>query len=171
VISAGAPPPLTGRTALTAEDGAVLMRASRARVGFVNQPRLLLYCALVSVLAAILAIESYRRMPFVLLGLALVLFVLAVAVGSRTMRSTAAAYGHGQEREIALDESGIAVRETGMSVSYDWSRLDRALEGPRHVILIGGAGIIVVPKRAFGADDLARARELIAAKLPLRPLP
>jgi YcxB-like protein len=170
VTSAGAPAPLTGRTALTAKDGAVLMRASRARIGFVNQPRLLFYCALVSVLAAILAIESYRRMPFVLLGIALVLFVLAVVVGSRTTQSTAAAYGHGQEREIELDDGGVTVRETGMTVSYDWSRFDRALESPEHLILFAGPGIVVVPKRAFAADDVARVRELIASKLQLRPL-
>jgi len=170
VTTAGAPAPLTGRTALDAGDGAVLLRASRARAGFVNQPRLLLYCAVVSLLAAILAIESYRRAPYVLLGIALVLFVLAVAAGARTARSVAASYGHGQEREITIDAEGIAVRETGMTVSQAWSRFDRAYEGPRHFVLLAGPAVFVVPKRAFGDGDLARVRELVASKLPLRRL-
>jgi YcxB-like protein len=171
VSSAGAPAPLTGRVRLSAEDGVVLMRASRARIGFVNQPRLLLYCAVVAMLAAILAIESYRRAPLVLLAVALLLFGLAIVAGLRTTRSVATSYGHGQEREIAVGADGVSVRETGMSVAYDWSRFDRALEGAQHLVLFAGPGIVVVPKRAFADGDVARVRELIAAKLPLRPLP
>jgi hypothetical protein len=171
VTSAGAPAPLTGRVTLSAGDGAVLMRASRARIGFVNQPRLLLYCAVAAMLSAILAIESYRRAPYVLLAVAVVLFVLALIAGSRTARSVATAYGHGQERDIAIGEDGVTVRETGMSVAYAWARFDRALEGAQHLVLLAGPGIVVVPKRAFAAEDLARVRELVASKLTVRPLP
>lgn len=171
MTSAGAAAPLTGRATLDAGDGAVLMRASRARIGFVNQPRLLLYCAVVAMLSAILAIESYHRAPYVLLAVAAVLFVLAVIVGSRTTRSVATSYGHGQEREIAIGADGVTVRETGMNVAYAWSRFDRALEGAQHFVLFAGPGIVVVPKRAFAAEDLARVRELVASKLALRPLP
>lgn len=167
----GAPPPIVGRATLTPSDGAVLFKASRLRVGFFNQPRMLLYAALAGMLAAVFAVEGYRRLPTVLLVLCVALFGLAILAGMRTTRILGEGYGHGQERELAIGADGVTVTEPGLSVAYRWSRFERALEGRDHLVLLAGPGAVVLPKRAFAEGELARVRELIAATLRIERLP
>lgn len=150
---------------MSAADGAVLVRASQARFGFFNQPRLLLYCALTAMLAAVFSIEGYGRTPKVLLGLAVALFVLAAVAGMHAVRLMGRGYGHGQEREIEVGAEGVAVREPGLNVAYAWSRFDRVVDLPDHLALFAGPGIVLLPKRAFAPDAFARVRELVAANV------
>ena len=161
-----APAPVVGRTTLTPADGAVLLKASRARFGVFNQPRVLLYCGVVAIMAAILCLEGYDVVPKVLLGISLALYLVAIVVGVRMTRMVGERYGRGQEREIAVDDADVTVREPGMTVVYAWSRCERALETAEHIALVAGLGVLVIPKRAFDAGALARVQELVAAKVP-----
>jgi YcxB-like protein len=164
-MSTDAPPPLVGRATLTPADGAVLLKASRAWVGFFNQPRMLLYSALSSFVAAVLCVDGYERWTTVLILLAAVLYVLAIFAGYRTARRVSGSYGRNQEREVVLDDDGVTVREPGMSVTYQWSRFDRVIALPEHLVLIAGPGVVVIAKRAFDAETFVRVRELIGAKI------
>ena len=151
---------------LTPADGAVLLKVATARFGYFNQPRLLLYCAVLAIMAAIAGIADYGLMAKVWLAMAIVVFTLATVAGMRTARLIGAGYGRGQEREIALDRDGVTVREPGMTTSYAWSRFERALDTGDHIALVTGPSIVLVLKRAFDADTFARVRELVAAKVP-----
>lgn len=170
MTNAGAPAQVTGRTTITPDDGAVVMRASRARLGFFNQPRMLLYCAVVGLIAASEALVGNRVASIYLFWLGLALFAAAVFAGFRTSRSLSTSFGRGQEREIVLDEDGITVRDPGKTLWEAWSAFDRAFEAPKHFVLLAGPGIVVVPKRAFAANDLERIRAVIASRLVLRAL-
>jgi hypothetical protein len=161
-----APAPLVGRTTLTAADGAVLVKASQARFGFFNQPRISRYCALAATMAAIFCLEGYDLVPKVLLAIAVALYLISLVVAVRTTRRIGEGYGRGQEREIALDDAGVTVREPGMTIVYAWSRFDRAIRMPEHLALMTGAGVVLLPARAFAPDAFARVRELVAAKVP-----
>jgi hypothetical protein len=153
-VTEGTPAPIVGRTALTREDGKVLFTATRARVGFFNQARMLLYAAIVAMLSAVLCMQGYGRTPKLLLALAVLLF------GDR--------YGHGQEREISVGDDRVEVREAGLTVAYTWARFDHAYDMADHVVLFAGPGVVVLPKRAFSAGDLERVRTLVTSKLPLQ---
>src|ERR1700676_992605 len=120
-MSNDVPLPRVGRPTLTQADGAVLLKASRAWAGFFNQPRMLLYSALSSFLAAVLCVDGYERWTTVLIVLAAVLYVLAIFAGYRTARRVSGSYGSNQEREAVLHDAGGTVREPGMSVPYQWS--------------------------------------------------
>ena len=165
-MSSDASAPLVGRTTLTPADGAVLIKASQARLGFFNQPRLSRYCALAATLAALLCVEGYDLVPKVLLAIALVLYLVSIVVAIRTTRTIGEGYGRGQEREISLDDAGVTVREPGMTIVYAWTRFDRAIRLPEHLALMTGAGIVLLPARAFAPDALARVRDLVSAKVP-----
>lgn len=166
----GAPPAFTGRTTLTPEDGAVLIRASRTWVGYFNQSRLLIWCAMISLGSSAEAIIDNHTGSSVLLGVGIVIFVLALIVGSRTARWMGASYGRGQERELVLDGEGISIREPGKTIWEAWSVFDRAYEAPKHFVFFSGPGVLVVPKRAFGPNVLEAVRALVASKVALRAL-
>ena len=166
----GAGPPLVGTTTLTGEDSAVLMKAGRSRLGGFTQPRMLLYSAVEAMLSAWFAMTGYALASVALLSLAVVFLILALVAGARTTRVYAAQYTRGGQREIELNDDGVNVREPGMTVSYAWSRFDRAFETGAHFALTAGPAVVIVPKRAFAADATGRVRELIGAKLPLQPL-
>jgi hypothetical protein len=161
-----APAPLVGRTTLTRADGAALISASNARFGFFNQPRLLMYSSVFAIMAAAFAMTGRGVAAPPLLALAIVCFALAFWVGRRTARLMSEGYGRGQEREIALDDAGVTVREPGMTVSWTWPRFERAIEMPDHITLVAGVSVVVILKRAFDAGAYGRVRELIAAKVP-----
>ncbi len=165
-MSPDAPLPLVGKATLTPADGAVLLKASRAWVGFFNQGRMLLYCALTSYVAAVLCMRGIDGFPALLILLAAGLYVLAIFAGYRTARLVSRGHGRNQEREVVLDDDGVTVREPGMTVTYLWSRFDRVIALPEHLALIAGPGIVVIAKRAFDADTFARVRALVAAKIP-----
>jgi hypothetical protein len=168
-VSPDAPVPLVGKTTLTAADGAALLNATRSWVGFFNQPRMLLYCTLVSYIAAVLCIRGIEGFPALLILLASVLYALASFAGYRTARRVSSGYGHNQEREVVLDDDGVTVREPGMSISYAWSRFDRVLTFPEHLALVAGPGVVLIAKRAFDDDTFGRVRALVAAKIPAKP--
>jgi hypothetical protein len=165
-VSTDAPAPLVGRATLTPADGAVLIKAASARFGFFSQPRLLLYCAVLAIMAAFAGIADYGMVAKLWLAMALLLFVLAIVAGNRTSKLIGAGYGRGQEREIVLDGDGVTVREPGLSTSYAWSRFERAVDSGDHIALVTGAGVVLVLRRAFDADTFARVRALVAAKVP-----
>jgi hypothetical protein len=166
-VTDGAPAPLVGRTTLGPEDGSVLFKATQARIGYFNQPRMLSFAALVAMVAAILCMEGYGRTPKALLGVAVVLYAAAVAAGLRTTKIFGERFGDGHEREIVVSEDGVEVREAGMSVVQAWSRFDRAYETRDHLVLLAGPGVVAIPKRAFAPDDLVRVRERVRAKVRL----
>ncbi len=169
-MTADAPPePIAGRATLTREDGALLVRASRARIGFFNQARLLLYCAVAAALAAVVALDGHRKSATALLLIAAAVFVAALIAGSRTQRRLREHFANGAEREIALGDDGVSVTEQGMHIAYAWSRFDRALEAHDHFVLLAGASVVVLPKRAFAANDVARVRALVAQRLRVDP--
>ncbi len=165
-MSTDAPAPLVGRTTLTPADGAVLLKASTTQFGFFTQHRLVRYYAIAAALAAIFCLEGFDLLPKVMLGIAAVIYLLAIVVGFRMMRVVSERYGFGQEREIVVDDEGITIREPGMTVAYAWSRFARVTETADHLALAAGVGTVVVPKRAFDADAFARVRALVAAKVP-----
>ncbi|HEY6235595.1 MAG TPA: YcxB family protein, partial [Candidatus Elarobacter sp.] len=160
-----APAPLVGKATLTPADGAVLIKATTARLGYFNQPRLLLYCAVLAIMAAFAGIADYVMVAQLWVAMALLLFLLAIVAGSRTARRIGAGYGRGQEREIVLDDDGVTIREPGLSTTYAWERFERAVDSGDHIALLTGAGVVVVLKRAFDADTFARVRALVAAKV------
>ncbi len=164
-MSSDAPEPLVGRTILTPADGPVLIKAGTARFGFFNQPRLLAYCAEFAIIAAALALAGYQLAGVPLLVIAIVLFFLAMWVGSRTTRRLAAEFGHGQEGEIELDDEAVTVRQPGLTFRWLWSHFERASEAPDHIALVGVGTVVVVFARSFDADTFVRVRALIAAKL------
>jgi YcxB-like protein len=170
VTGLDAQPPLVGRTTLTPQDGALLLKAGRARVGLFNQQLWLRFSTLAALLAAIFCVEGYARFPLVLLVLALVLYALAIYAGLRTGRTISSSYGRGQEREISIADDGVTIHEPGMTITQAWTRYDRALENADYFVLLTGPGIVALPKRAFTPQDVALVRERIAAKLPIRPL-
>jgi hypothetical protein len=171
VAALGAQPPLIGHATLTPQDAALLMKAGQARVGFFNQPRMLFYCALFALFAAVTAIRRYPGgVPELFLGIAVVLLVVAILAGRRTVQMVSAGYGRGQSREIVVDDDGVTVREPGMSHAQAWSRFERAVENADYLVLFAGPGIVVLPKRAFTPDDAALLRARIATKLPIGPL-
>jgi hypothetical protein len=157
--------PLIGRATVGRDDGRVLLKASIVRIGFFNQPRLLLYCALVAMLAAALAIEGYGRTPKVLSVAAAVLFVLAIWAGQRTSQTLARRYAHGQEREIVLSDETVEVREPGFTFTQAWSRFECAYETRDHLVLLAGPAVTVVPLRAFAPADVDRVRALVTSKV------
>ena len=165
-MSTDVPAPLVGRATLTPADGAVLLKASRRWAGFFNQPRMLLYCALTSFVAAALCIRGMEGFPALLLILAAVLYILAIYTGYRTARLVSSGYGRNQEREVVLDDDGVTVSEPGMTVTYQWSRFNRVMMFPEHLALIAGPGVVLIAKRAFDAAAFARVRELVTAKIP-----
>ncbi len=162
-MNADTPRPLVGRTTLTPADGAELVKASQARFGYFNQPRVLSYSAQFGIMAAIVALSPYRLAGWPMLAIAIVLFVFAAWIPKRVVRVIAASYG--REREIALDDEGVTVSDPGMSTSWTWSRVERAIEHRDHITLFASMGVIVVLRRAFDADSFARVRALIAAKV------
>jgi hypothetical protein len=164
-VSTDAPAPLVGKATLTPADGAVLIKAATARFGYFSQPRLLLYCAVLAIMAAIAGIAEYGMVAKLWLAMAMLLLVLANVVGARTARLIGAGYGRGQEREIVLDGDGVTVREPGLATTYAWSRFERAVDSGDHIALVTGAGVVVVLKRAFDADTFARVRALVAANV------
>jgi hypothetical protein len=159
--------PIVGRATVTRDDGQVLLKASMARIGFFNQPRMLLYCALVALLAAGLATQGYGRTPKILSVVAAVLLVLAVWAGQRTSRALAGRYGRGQDREIVVSDESVEVREPGFTFTQAWSRFERAYETAEYLVLLAGPAVIVVPKRAFAPGDADRVRALVASKVPI----
>ena len=166
-----APAPLVGRTTLTTADGVALMKVSNARLGVLNQPRLLAYCAEVAIIAAASAVVGYRLAGETLLAIAVVLFGLAIWAGKRTTRLIAKDIGHGQEGEIALDDEGVTVRQPGLTTHYMWSRFESAAEAPDHIALVTGVGAVLVFARSFDADTFARVRALVSSKLSPSRLP
>jgi hypothetical protein len=162
---ADSPAPLVGRTTLTPADGAALVKASRGWVGFFNQPRMLLYCALSSFLAAASCLRGFEGFPTLLLLLAGILYVAAIFAGNRTGQLVGRSYGRNQEREIVLDDDGVTVREPGLSIVYGWTRFERVLAMRDHLALVAGAGIVLLPKRAFAPHVFDRVREFVAAKV------
>jgi hypothetical protein len=161
---------VVGRASLTPEDGALLVRASAARSGFLTQTRLLLYCALACALAAVLALDGHRKSTLAVLAVAVLLFAASLAAAARMRRALGEGYGRGQEREITVDGDGVTVAEPEMRVSYGWSRFERALEGRDHLVLLAGASVVVLPKRAFAAGDAARVRAIVAERLRIEPM-
>jgi len=157
--------PLVGRATITPADGAVLLKAGRRWSGFFNQPRMLLYCALTSYVAAVLCIRGVEGFPALLILLAAVFYGLAIFATFLTVRRVSSGYGRNQEREVILDDDGVTVREPGMTVTYEWARFDRVMVFPEHLALIAGPGIVLIAKRAFDADAFVRVRELVAAKV------
>lgn len=165
-MSPDTPAPLVGRTTLIPADGIALLKAAAARHGSFNQPRLLTDSALFGLMAAFAGITGYSLVAKILLGLAGLLFVLSIVAGVRTTRMISEGLCNGQEGEVTLDDGGVTVREPGMTLTYSWSRFDRAVDAGDHIALSGRAGAVLVLKRAFDAETFARARELIAAKIP-----
>ena len=160
------PPPLIGRTTLTRADGAALLKANRAWVGFINQPRMLLYGWMAAFGAAALCIRGMEGFPTLLFLLSAVLYFVAVFAGYRTARLVTRGYGRDQEREVVLDDGGVTVREPGMTVTYAWSRFQRVITMRHHLALVAAPGVVLIAKRAFDDDALARVQELVAAKVP-----
>ena len=161
---------VNGRVTLTPDDGGMLLRAARTHVGFFNQGRLLLYSAGASWIAAILAYDGSHRTTLLFLALSVALFVAALLAGGRMRRAFGARHGHGQERDIAVDEAGVTVAEPAMRVEYGWSRFDRAFEGRDYFVLHSAADSVALPKRAFADEDLARVRAAIAQRLKIEPI-
>jgi hypothetical protein len=163
----GAQAPVVGRTTLGPADGRIVIMATRTRMGFFTQPRMLAYSAVAAALAAILCMNGYGRTPKVLLGVAIVSYAAALAAGLRTTKLFGERFGQGQEREIAVGDAGVEVREPTMNVTQTWSRFDHAYEMRDHLVLFAGPGTVVIPKRAFAPDDLTRVRAIVGAKLRL----
>ena len=169
-MTGGVAAPIVGRTTLGSADGNAVFKATQARIGYFTQPRMLSFAALVAMVSAILCMEGYGRTPKVLLGVAVLLYIAAVAAGLRTTKMFSDRFGNGQEREIVVGPDGVDVREAGLTVAQEWSRFDRAYETGDHLVLMAGPGVVVLPKRAFAPDDLVRVRALIATKVRLDPI-
>ena len=145
----------------------MILKVAAARFGYLNQPRLLMYSAVLAILAAIAGITDYGPLAKLWLAISILLFVAASAVGIRATRLIGKLYG-GQEREIVLDADGVTIREPGMTTSYAWSRFERALDRGDHIVLVTRANFVVVLQRAFDPDTFARVRALVGAKVPER---
>jgi hypothetical protein len=170
-VSPDGPAPLVGRTTLIPADGVALMKAAAARYGSFTYPRLLMDTTIFGIIAAIAGVLRYTLMAGILLGLAGLLFALSIVAGIRTTRVISQGFCHGQDGEVSLDDDGVTVREPGMTLSYSWSRFDRAVDTGDHIALSGPAGVVLVLKRAFDAATYARARELIDAKVAAQRRP
>jgi hypothetical protein len=168
---ADAPLPLVGRTVLTPADAAAVNKALCARIGFFNQPRLLLYSSIFAMVAAGVSIAGRGLAAPLLLVLAIVCFALAIWAGQRMARVMSKGFGLGEEREIALDDESVTVGDPGMTVIWSWSRFERAVEAPDYIVLVADMGVILVIKRGFDAETFTRVRALIAAKVPASGLP
>lgn len=141
------------------------MKAVAARRPF-SHSRLLMASALSGIYAAIAGVAGSTLVAKVLLGLAGLLFVVSIAASVRATRVVSEGLCNGQQGEVTLDDDGVTVREPGMTITYSWSRFDRAVDTGDHIALSGRAAAVLVLKRAFDAETFARARELIVAKIP-----
>jgi len=73
--------------------------------------------------------------------------------------------------EYRFDAAGFSFSAPGRQVQHAWSALYRCLETAQaFAIYTGPAAVIVVPKRAFAADDQARLVSLLPTAVPNRPL-
>ncbi len=163
-------PRIIGRITLTPDDGSMLLRAARARRHFFNPGRLLVYCAGAAWLAAVLAADGPHRATTVLIFVSAAFGIGSLIVAAGGQRAFAVRHAHGQERDITLDDDGVAIAEPGMRVHYAWTRFDRAYESSDHFVLHSAADSVSLPKRAFAPDDVERVRATLAARLRLESL-
>jgi hypothetical protein len=69
-----------------------------------------------------------------------------------------------------LDPAGYSVSTPTSSSSSDWSTLHRYHEGKTAFLFYVNPTVQqIVPKRAFGNDDIAKVRALLAAHVTQRP--
>ena len=163
---------IAGRATLTQDDGVATVRAARARgvAPFLHEGRLLLYGAAASWVAAILAYDGAHRTTIVFLVVSTLLFVAAFVVAPRRKRALGKRFAHGQERDIVVNDDGVTISEPGMRVAYAWSRFDRAFENADYFAAVAPGDVVVLPKRAFAADDVERVRAMIAQRVAVVPL-
>jgi hypothetical protein len=71
-----------------------------------------------------------------------------------------------------FDEDGVTIRAAGSTTTFAYRTLVKASEGSSAFLLYPHNPLVanIIPKRAFGADELPRVRAHIAAHAPLKPL-
>jgi hypothetical protein len=101
-----------------------------------------------------------------------VVFPLALWRGRNVWAKNAVADLRGGEGvEFRFDESGFSFNAPGRQIHHAWSALYRCVETAQgFAIYTAPAAVMVVPKRAFAAEDQARLRAQLLANVPNRPL-
>jgi hypothetical protein len=79
--------------------------------------------------------------------------------------------GNGREPQtFRFDEEGVTFASGVERQGLSWAELRQHLELPSNFMIFESRkAFLVVPKRAFGADDVEALREMLRERLPTRP--
>ncbi|HYP75566.1 MAG TPA: YcxB family protein [Polyangiaceae bacterium] len=170
--------PIIGRAELTEEDfKAVWAILPRNRLALVKLVFSLLAIPLFWLMIAVLEAHGWRGlMSFpVVIGSFVVGAVLAFGLWRRRFawaRSAAMQMRSAEGVELRFDSAGVSVSGQGQPFQHAWSSLYRCIETPRlFAIYTAPTMVMVVPKRAFAADEQVRLRAWLLKHVPKRELP